>query len=233
MKIKMILGGLIIFFLGCGSKKVNQDDDIKYMYMLFNQYSTLEKMNIPSFTRKNDFWKKGNNIIESVYKLIINTNDSVTKTEMKLEKYVYFDFNKKIIREYATLTDTATLQKEYPFSDSVSLHGAWDFRKEFIINYKVKENISDTVIEKVLYKRSRYLAEYGKNKFTFDAFFDCSTPRSQFELSANLGDESNCAHVKTVNYLPDGKTVNYSSEIFFSLVPDKSLMNRVFNAWSQ
>lgn len=233
MNIKILLLSVIICFIGCSNQKADEEK-IEYMYSVKNQKSDgLENMGIPSFTIKNEYWKRGTNIIAYINKVVINTVDSITETKTEFFKCVFFNFEKKLIREYASLTDTATVQNEYPFSDSTSLSGVWDFRKEFIIDYKTQKNLPDTVIEKVLYKRKRYTRQIGQTESMLDAYFDCSKPRSQFELSANLGNEFNCAHVKTFTYMPDGITISHISEVIFLPVVNKSVMNKIFDSWGK
>lgn len=233
MSIHLILTKIILLFIAYSNRQT-ENGKIEYAYMVHNQYSGDPINKTSVFTTKNEYWKSGNNIIETIAKIVVNQNDSTTQTKIVVDKFVFFDFDKKIVREYGSLSDTAAVKKEYSFNDTTIRRSGWDFRKRFNIKYDSKTRLTDTVLNNTLYKRERCRTRYGTNELVFDVFFDCSKARSVFEFSKNLSDEMGCPHVKTVTYFSGNlKNVFYESEIVFTESASESTMRKIFKAWSK
>lgn len=233
MSMHIILIKTILLFIAYTNQQI-ENEKIEYAVMLHNQYSGDSINKVPVFTTKNEYWKSGNNIIQTIAKIVVNQNDSSTQTKIVIDKFVFFDFDKKIIREYSSLSDTATATNEYSFSDTTTKRSGWDFRKSFNIKYNSKIRLTDTVVNNILYKRERCRTRLGTNELVFDVFFDCSKARSVFEFSKNLSDEMGCPHVKTITYFSgDLNNIFYESEILFTESMYESKMKKIFKAWSR
>nr|WP_294994606.1 hypothetical protein [uncultured Sediminibacterium sp.] len=233
MKIQIVLFEVLLLLFACSNRKAD-DKTIEYAFMIHNQYTGDSMNKIPVFTTKDEYWKSGNNIIETVAKIVVHEDDTSTQTKIVVDKFVFFNFDKKIVREYGSLSDTATIKKEFSFSDTTVRRPWRDFTKNFNIKYDSKIRLADTMVNNILYKRERCVMRLGVNDLVFDAFFNCNNPRSDFEFSKNLSDEMGCPHIKTVTYyLGNLRNIFYESELFFGEVTSKDKMEKIFKAWSK
>ena len=182
-------------------------------------------------------WYNKKFVIEEIKGIIENIDGyNKSKKETVIERYTFIDLSKKAFYDYASFSDTARILEKYTQSDSIGIAGGWNFYYpvNFIITEQ-PESLSDTIIDKIPYKRFKFINSLKQSNFRgrHIAYVRCDKKGSLFQFAKTLGDKIGCPIVR-IDW-SDEPFSNYkdSMEIVFLSDSLTHTEQKIFNAWER
>lgn len=182
-------------------------------------------------------WYKGKLFIEEI-KTVETHRDTngITTRKTPLAYYLFMDRNSKSFYHYSSFSDTAKILDKYILPDTAMMRslGGWAFYRNWDINIAGSMKIlTDTVIDKVAYKRVELPIISNGFLVTIIAYQRCDRKGSIFQFDKNLGKKLGCP-VMRIDDLPSPEyPIPISSEINFlrdSLTKEEI---KIFEAWKK
>jgi hypothetical protein len=182
-------------------------------------------------------WYKGKLFIEEI-KTIETHRDTngVTTRKTPLAYYLFMDRKSKSFYHYSSFSDTAKILDKYILPDTAMMRSlsGWAFYKNWDINIAGSiKTLTDTLIDKVAYRRVQLPIISNGFLVTIIAYQRCDRKGSIFQFDKNLGKKLGCP-VMRIDDLPSPEyPIPISSEINFlrdSLTKEEI---KIFEAWKK
>jgi len=164
-----------------------------------------------------------------------DTNGVATR-KTPVAYYLFIDRNSKSFYHYSSFSDTARIIDKYILPDTAMIKGmgGWAFYRGSGISVAgTLETLTDTIIEKIVYKRTQVPVISNGFQVTIIAYQRCDRIGSVLQLDENLGKKLRCP-VTRMDYLPSSvDPMPISSEINYlrdSLTKEEI---RIFDAWEK
>lgn len=189
----------------------------------------------PEIAIDSRIWYKDSFFIQEVKKIVFIDSLGKKSRRVELSHYLFHDLKAQGFYEFSSFTDTATILNSYKLNKSDEYPGAWNFMKSEKNKYatsSLRPN-SDTVIDKVVYKRMTFSQNVGKGEFSTEIYLRCDRNHPFFKLFRYYSEIFGCDCVKIVNYYPRTLIPSTTTELEFqrdSLVEQEI---NVFNAWTR
>lgn len=229
------IAGLLIF-LKCSTnsvKKTPVKETAVINYITKHFRSDKSETFLPGFVMPEKIWYQDSFAIETVSGLFINSDSKGTTQEVKVRFYRFSDLRSWSAYEYDSFSDTSKLIRKYKYSDtSIHLNGGWgfNFKRKWVYNDK-PEPMSDTIINKVYYKRLRLNRDTGERANIAICYFRCDRNDRVFIYDSLLTERMGCPLTRVDNYPVSGRGVAFSLETDYLTDTFSAPEQRVFNAW--
>lgn len=191
----------------------------------------------PSFIYYHKLWFKDSCIIEKITGVNINTDTAnVTTMSYPVMWYTYTNPAAKTEYDYSSFSDTAKLLNKTTMQDSALKHKAgWHLYSSLypiIIGDPIF--LSDTVIEKVVYKKAKFnFSGQDPEKIFKIGYFRCDMGNHLFSLEKKYTRKTGCILIKYYDYRGKDKTLFGSTEVNFLSDKLTDEERRVFDAWGK
>jgi hypothetical protein len=162
-----------------------------------------------------------NVVVDPMKKVTIDTS---------IDRYIFYDFQKKLVSEFDSFTVTARLLKKYPLVDSVFIPNTWNFyrTKELIFRDSLY-TLDDTVMNNISYSR---VVGTKKGGHQIIGYSRNDIKNSLFHLDKPLDDKMNGTIVRIDYwYLPANKAMISSFNFIRNYLTSEE--KAVFNAWKK
>lgn len=151
--------------------------------------------------------------------------------------YIFFDLERKVIYEFNSFSDTASLIKKYPLIDSVLIDNGWNFYRYSNLIYREGiKKLPDTLIDGKNYQRitgTKTVKGVKEDAFhTRTGYIRCDINNPLFHFDRALDDSLGCTIVR-IDYTIMPQNIGMSSFMNFvrkGLTPEES---KVFNSWER
>jgi hypothetical protein len=174
--------------------------------------------------------------IDEIKRMTI-TRDSLGR-EVRLvtvEQYAFTDIRKGWVYKYNSFSDTARVISKHITSDSLGLmHRLYIPTSSIIPNEEPPEELNDTVINNITYKRRRFTyfnKEENKLLDVYINYYRCDINNKVLTLGSKSTLIPSCTGVRSDLVLPDGLPAPSSTQIKYignEFTPEEL---KVFNAW--
>jgi hypothetical protein len=182
---------------------------------------------------KEKIWYKDSMAIESVNtQSIVSDETNKTTDGVIVTHYRFSDLRKKIVYEYKTFSDTAKIIRKYSYDDSVQILSGWNFKWVRKLDYNgTPGNLTDTIIDKITYKRVRVSTGTQANPFEMICYFRCDKKGTIFTLDRAISEMVGCPMVKKYSFslLKRGKAASTEVDFLADALTKDEL--KVFDAW--
>lgn len=208
----------------------------KMKFMTPSQY---EYTSVPTYGKDQKIWYKDSMVIEEIKYLYIRqvNNDQEERKEV-VDHYTFIQLPTRSFYNYATLTDTAKILKKYTQPDSEAVFSGWNFYRYWDTQISEPlQNLPDTTINKIIYKRVKMIntinSEKGKWRHIKIGYFRCDKRGTIFQYDKRLSEKIGCPMVM-YHDLPDPHN-KYSSLYQIEFVTDTLTPEelKVFAAWER
>jgi hypothetical protein len=236
----MKMGRIVLFLLmlmilnSCGSQKnVSKKGFLTYR---FRQYdSSLRTYSMP-FLSDINVWYHNKLVIQEVFSMVTKSDTlGQTTTKKRFEYYLFIDRESKTFFHYSSFSDTARILDSYIQADTAILRGkgGWQFYGEDNIQYSDLSYLSDTLIDKVNYKRVKFTELSNGKKINVIGYLRCDRKGTMFQIGKNITNLAGCPMVK-YEQIPSNEILNLtSSEIVFERDSLTEKEVQIFKAWKR
>lgn len=189
----------------------------------------------PVYTDVLKIWYRDSSVIQEINRTGTITAAGVTRTESILILYRYIDLRNKVLYDYKSFSDTATIIHKAILPDTMMKDYGWSFHSDKVLRIRgMPEPLSDTVIGDIKYKRVKFSFERQdpKKKFVI-GYLRCDGKGNLFSLEKSYSRLTNCTMVKFFNFIVGSDKPYGSQEVDFisdTLTPEES---KIFDAWQQ
>jgi hypothetical protein len=201
---------------------------------------------LPAFERDRKVWYMDSLVIgEGAHVDIENDKNGKLIWKTYVGEYTFIDLRTKSYYEYLTFSDTAKIVDSYSEAKEGGNKRGWKFFSTTILFPPEKTgNLSDTVIDKISYKRIKTIDSVSvpnlKGQNGIDStqiqirigYLRCDLPILIFSMDKNVEKRSGCQVVRFDQIAPSNQSV-ISTQIEFLI---QSLTNeeiKVFGAWKK
>jgi hypothetical protein len=181
-------------------------------------------------------WFKDSNAVEEIHRINLAT-DAAGNTSMSYSVmfYRYIDLRNKAVYDYKSFSDSAKIFKKARLPDSLMKDYGWSFYSEKIRQIQgTPEEMKDTIIDNVTYKRAKFHFMYDDPKRTFIiGYFRCDGKGEMFSLEKAHSRKLNCTMTKFSEF-PIGKTNPFATielEFLSDTLTEREV--KVFEAWKK
>jgi hypothetical protein len=236
-----IWGCICSFTISCtGQRKCNNCGMIKYSMKNYNPRIHDYIMD-ETFWQNPRIWYKDSLAIEEIKQMSTDEDPFGNETKtVSIRHFTFIDIKTRSLYDYTSFSDTAKLIRKYTQSDSIPVPGGWTFYGEAkeLSGFEPPENLSDTMIDNVLYKRVKliYINPTSQEKIREEsiAYFRCDIKNIMFSLVKNISKKNGCPCVRK-DQIPTSlkNPVAVSLQIEFvanKLTPEEL---KVFDAWEK
>lgn len=231
MRIYFILLGLVISnLLSCKSEKaISNSGVISEKLQVLDSTLNLH----PALTIESKIWYRDSLAIEEILLTRFITDTSGKKTiETVVKHYTFIDPHTKSFYYYKNFSDTAKIIKKYAGVDSFTIDGGWNFYSERDIEYSgIPVILSDTVVDKVNYKRISFSTKMGLHNSVSIGFFRCDKKSTMFKFDKSYSDKLGCPCVKVYDYPKQGRGMSREINFLSDTLSENEL--KVFAAWEK
>jgi hypothetical protein len=159
--------------------------------------------------------------------MVVYANQEVS-VDTSIERYVFYDFKRKLISEYDTFAASARLQKKYILVDSALIPNTWNFyrNKELLFRDSLY-TLTDTLMNGISYSR---VAGKRQGGHLMVGYIRKDIKNSIFHFDKPLDDKMEGTIVRVDYwYLPTNKAMISSFNITRTYLTSEE--EAVFNAW--
>jgi len=181
-------------------------------------------------------WYKDSMAIEEIHKTkTVTDTANLTTVSYPVILYRYIDLRSKTLYDYKNLSDTAKVINKAVLPDSLMEDYGWSFYSEKAYRVKEKpEELSDTVIKNITYKRVKFNFPRDDPKENFlIGYYRCDNKGNLFSLEKSYSKKINCTMVKFYDFKA-GESMPYASiEVDFVSDTLSGEELKIFDAWEQ
>lgn len=219
-------------FLSCSiPKKINPDRGIVQQITRFYDIA-----GTPTFTHYLKIWHKENLAIEEILGVTTVTDTAnITSVSYPVILYRFIDLKKRVLYDYKTFSDTAKIIHKAILPDSLMLDYGWSFYSERAPKIQgIPEQLSDTIIDEVYYKRAKFIYTWHDPKKNFlVGYFRCNGKGDKFSLEKEYSRKLNCTMVKYFDFKAGRVNPFASKEVNFISDTLTAKELKVFSAWEK
>lgn len=229
---------ILLTFSSCKAQKKCNNCGIVVYKMLLYKPAIKRYVREETYYPETKVWFRDSTAIVKTMGIYFNTDSNNIETrKAEAMYYTYIDLRKMIFYKYGFFSDTAKVIQSYnkTQADTVVWGVNWRFYEPKNIPYSEPlQNMTDTVIEKKVFKRIRLInnSENDTNKISI-AYFDCTQKATMFVINKALTDIAGCPMVKYY-ILPSirwpGALAGELDFVSDKLTPEEV---KVFDAWKK
>jgi hypothetical protein len=232
----------ILFFLisilitSCASQNTFTKGGVIHKTIRFYDNLSQQYTNEDLFPDMN-IWYKNKLFIQEIKKVeTYRDTNGVTTRKTPIAYYLFMDRKSKSFYHYSSFSDTARIIDKYILPDTAVMRGVggWPFYRNWDINITDSiKTLTDTVINKIAYRRAQFPIISNGFLTTIVAYQRCDRIGSVFQFDKNLGNKLGCP-VTRIDYLPSSvDPTPISSEINFLRDTLTKTELKVFDAWER
>lgn len=223
---------VIVFLLFSSCYSTGQISNRNIVQVITHFYDAKGKKN---FTHYLKIWYNDSIAIQEIRGVTTVTSSKDTTVTYPLLFYRYMDLRSKMIYDYTSFSDTASLIEKASLPDSLLYGPGWSFYSEKAPKIQgTPELLTDTVIDNISYRRAKFTYTwYDPKKIFLVGYFRCDGKGNMFSLEKDFSRKWNCTMVKSFTY-KFGMTIPYGSkEVEFLSEELTKEELKVFKAWER
>ncbi|MDP1763387.1 MAG: hypothetical protein Q8L07_05805 [Sediminibacterium sp.] len=140
---------------------------------------------------------------------------------------------KKWAYEYASFSDTASVERKYRYTDTTKYSGGWNFANRTPLPVDSFDFLPDTTIDAVAYKRCKVSYIFNQTRFEGIGLLRCDKKNTHFQIDTAISNKIGCPLVSFRYYPINNPHSRLDSKVKFisNYLPDSVV--RVFAAWKR
>lgn len=224
------ISAISFVLLSCSAKPQNINSGIVRLKTVF-----YDSKGAPSFTDYKEVWYRNSLTIEEVKRANFVTIDSQTTMTFSTLLFRFIDLQENAFYDYNHFSDTALPFNKKHLPDSMMTDFGWSYYSHKVRRIQgVPQELSDTVIGLVSYKRIRFNFFGDSLAIVYKiGYYRCDGKGRMFSLEKKYSEKINCTMTKFDDFYFGSFSPFATTEIEFlsdSLTKEE---HKVFDAWEQ
>ncbi len=232
---------IVLYFLivSCTADKPCSNCGIVIAKIYFYDTTVNKYISKQTYGPDTKVWFKDSLVIEKAMGInIAFTNGHETGRKVIFMNYTFINLSKKSVYEYNSFSDTAKLVKKYILPDWNNGDVGWKFYAyKDLPRTESPEQMNDTVMNGILYKRLRLISKKllngRENKQITIAYFRCDKKGTMFQYDKHLSESIGCPMISFYNTPTPQNPFAAAADIEFVTNTLTQEELKVFAAWER